>query len=183
MKKYKAMNIIRRNWRLLKRMFSRKTNSDRIVFTDDMVSRFIGVHKELQAVIAIVSNYRAGVNIKSNDFRPRAIYKYEGGVLVDEMEIVIKRSRGIISCYDDCADKETDMSKIVKEVVEEILSIEDRHQYNPDPSLSKTVFMEDVLIEYTVRNSDMPEDIIRKHVNRFVKNPFGGDPLHRLLET
>lgn len=178
MKKYKVMNKMRRNWRQLKRILNRKTSSDRIVFTDDMVRRFIDVHRELQAVIAIVSNYRAGINIKSNDFRPRAIYKYEGGVLVDEMEIVIKRSRGIISCYDDCADKETDISKIVKEVVEEILSIE-----GPDPLLSKTTFMEDILTEYAVRNTDMSEEILRKNVSRFTKNPFGGDPLHRLLET
>lgn len=173
MKKYNVINIIRRHWRGFKRIFNGRKISDHILFTDDMVCVFADRHRELQAVIAIVSNYRAGVDIESGDYRPRGIYKAEGGVIVDGRDIVIIRSYGIIKCYDDFDDNETDIPKIVKEVVEEILSIE-----KPDPLRT-----EDTLIEYAVKNTDTSEEILRKSVGRFVGNPFGGDSLRRLFQS
>lgn len=164
---------IRKNWRKFLRIFETRTGSRIVFFTDSIVRRYAYCHKELQAIIAIVSNYRAGINVESQDFHPRAIYKAEGGVNVDDKEIVIKRNRGIIVCYNDWDDKETVTPKIVKEVIEEILSIE-----NPDP-----LCIENVLIEYAVKNTNVPEKILREKISRFVANPFAGNSLVRLFSS
>ena len=167
------VKTIRKNWRKMVKIGRRGSNSDIIFFTDDILARYTKNHRELQAVIAIVSNYREGVDVKSSDFRPRGICKAEGGVNVGGKEIVIKRSKGVIKCYSDRDEKDTVVPKTVKEVVEEILSIE-----NPDPL---RIFS--VLIEYAVKNTNVPEDILIEKVYRFVDEPYGGDSLWRLLSN
>lgn len=103
---------------------------------------------------------------------PRGIYKFEGGVRVDDKEIVIKRSiDGSIHCYNDWNDKEKDTSAVVKEVVEEILSI--KHCGN----------VCNAIIEYLKRNNNIQEEILWMNISRFVDNPFVGDLLNRLFST
>lgn len=161
----------RKNWRMLLRIFQKKENSDTVFFTNDMVQEYSRVHRALQATIAIVSNYREGIDVKSKDFYPMGIYKAEGGVKVDNKDIVIKRWDGTIRCHNDWNKKEKETPNIVKEVIEEILRIR------------PTGDAADVLLEYAVKNTNVPKDILREKIVRFVTHPFGGDALSRLFST
>jgi len=161
----------RKNWRKLLRMFQKKENSDVVFFTYEMVNEYAEFHRALQATIAIVSNYRAGVDIKSKDFNPRGIYKAEGGVKVDDKDIVIKRWDGTIRCYNDWDDKEKETPIIVQGVIEEILRIR--------PGVGGEAA--DVLIRYAIKNTNMPKDMVREKISRFTSNPFVGDSLWRLF--
>lgn len=166
-----AVKKARKNWRMLLRIFQTKENSGVVFFTNEMVQEYAGVHRELQATIAIVSNYRAGIDVKSNDFDLRGIYKAEGGVKVDNRDIVIKRWDGTISCYNDWNEKEKETSRIVKEVVEEILRIRPKGD------------VAEVLLEYAVENTNVPKAILREKIVRFTTHPFVGDTLYRLFST
>lgn len=161
--------IIRKNWRNLLRMSQKERNPKIIFFTDEIVQKYAERHRALQAAIALVGNYRAGIDIKNKEFRPRAIFKTEGGVNVDGKEIVIKRSDGVIRCYNDWNEKEENTPKIVKKVVEEILMI----QPNGD--------VVDKLIEYVTKNTNLSREIALEKILRFTGNPYGGDPLRRLF--
>jgi hypothetical protein len=162
---------VRKNWRRLLRIFQKKENSDVVFFTYEMVNEYAEFHRALQATIAIVSNYRAGVDVKSKDFNPRGIYKAGGGVKVDDKDIVITRCDGTIRCYNDWDDKEKETSNTVKEVIEEILRI------RPGKEVA------DVLITYAVKNTNVSKDMLREKISRFTVHPFGGDSLWRLFAT
>jgi hypothetical protein len=160
----------RKNWRKLLRMLQKKENSDIVIFTHEMVNEYAKFHRELQATIAIVGNYRAGVDVKNKDFNPGGIYKTEGGVKVDNKDIVIiKKYDGNIRCYNDWDNREKDTPRIVQEVVEEILRI------RPDGDV------EDVLITYAKKNTDVPTDVLREKISRFAINPYIGDSLWGLF--
>lgn len=159
----------RKTWRKLLRMLQKKEHSDVVVFTYEMVNEYAEFHRALQATIAIVSNYRAGVDVKSKGFNPRGIYKAEGGVNVGDKDIVIKRWDGTIRCYNDWDDKEKETPSIVQGVIEEILRIRPRGEG------------EDVLITYAVKNTNMPKEMLREKISRFTVNPFVGDSLWRLF--
>lgn len=160
----------RKNWRRLLRIFQKKEKSDVVFFTNDMVQEYVNFHRALQATIAIVSNYRAGIDVKSPDFNVRGIYKAEGGVKVGDKDIVIKRYDGTIRCYNDWNEKEKGTPNIVKDVVEELLRIRPKED------------VAGVLLEYAVENTDVPKDILREKIVRFVSQPFGGDTLWRLFQ-
>lgn len=170
MEKYDVEKTIRKNWRKFLRIFQKRADHHIVFFTNDMIQEYADCHKMLQAAVAIVSNYRVGIDVKNKDFSPRGIYKYEGGVRVDNKEIVIKRkSDGAIYCYNDWDDKENNMSAVVKEVTEEILSIQ--HNGNVGSAI----------VEYVANNTNVSEGILWKKIVKFVDTPYGGDPLNGLF--
>lgn len=70
MKKDEVSKTIRKNWRKFLRIFNRRTDSHIVCFTDDMILEYSVCHKLFQAAVAIVSNYRLGIDVKSEDFSP-----------------------------------------------------------------------------------------------------------------
>lgn len=168
-----GVKIIRKEWRKFLRFFGRKKSSGELLIKDEDTQKFVFCHRILQAVIAIVSEYRAGIDVKNEDYRPRAIYKAEGGVTVDHKEIVIKRYDGAIRCYNDWNDKDKETPAIVKEVIEEIFSID----------MSVTDKVGSTLVEYAAKNTNVPIDILWRKIDSFVANPYGGDSLRRLFES
>lgn len=174
MKKYDVVKEIRKNWRNFLRTLNkiaRRKDPHIVYFTNDMIRGYADCHKLFQAAVAIVSNYRLGVNVKSKDFSPRGIYKCEGGIRVLDNEIVIGRSSvdGSIYCYNDWDDKEKDTAVVVKEVVEEILSIQPKENFGS------------AIVEYVANNTNVPEGTLWIKINRFIDNPFIGDSLIRLF--
>lgn len=172
MENYDVAKMIRKNWRKFLRIFRTGTGPHLDHFTNDKIEEYATCHKLVQATIAIVSNYRLGIDVKSEDFSPRGIYKFEGGVMVDGKEIVIKRSNdGSIYCYNDWDDEEKDTSAIVKNVTEEILSIQ--HYGNVGSAITG----------YLENNTNIPEGTLCIKISQFVSNPCVGDPLRRLFQT
>lgn len=169
-----TMKIIRKKWRGFLRIFhmmKKRNDSEVVFFTDEMVQKYADSHRALQAVIAIVGDYRAGTDVRDRRYYPRAIYKAEGGVTVDNKEIVIKRTNGVITCYNDWNKNEKEGPKIVKDVIEEILRIQ--------PTGDAT----NVLLEYAEKNTNVPREILREKISRFAANPYGGDSLRRLFSS
>lgn len=172
MKKDDVLKTIRKNWRKFLRIFNKRTDPHIVCFASDMIQGYADCHKVFQAAVAIVSNYRLGIDVKSEDFSPRGIYKFEGGVRVDDKEIVIKRSiDGSIYCYNDWDDKEKDTATVVKEVTEEILSLQPKENFGT------------AIVEYVERNTNVSEGNLWTKITRFVDNPFVGDPLNRLFSS
>lgn len=169
-----VMKIIRKKWRGFLRMshiMEKRNDSKVIFFTNEIVQKYADYHRELQAVIAIVGDYRTGIDIKDRRYHPRGIYKAEGGVIVDNKEIVIKRKDGVIWCYNDWNKKEMDAPKIVKEVVEEILVLKTQPKGN----------IVEVLLEYAEKNTDASREILKEKISRFASDPYGGDSLRGLF--
>ena len=147
------------------------------IFTNESVNRYSNIHRILQAIIAVVSDHRLGVDIFNSEYRVRAIYKMEGGVVANNKEIVIvKRDNGTIYCYNDLDNKELETSRVVKQVVEEVLSL----QFNGEQEGTKA------LVKYAVENIDntvfaIPD--IKARIDRFLSNQYSGNTLYRLFSS
>ena len=148
---------------------------DKKIFTDETIDKYRNIHRILQVTIAIVSNHRLGVDIFNSEYRVRAIFKMEGGVVANNKEIVIAKRDGIIYCYNDWDNKEVETSRVVKQVIEELLSL----QFDGDQEGAK------VLVKYAVENTNntvifIPN--IEARMNRFLSNSYSGNTLFTLFK-
>lgn len=128
-----------------------------------------------QGLVSILSNHRCGVKI-NDDFRPKSIFKYEGGVIVNGKEIVIGYDclGDKISCYDDYEynNKLSKESKVAESAATYLLE-----KINWD--------VDEVEIQEQIENLILSEINISKEsfyniLSRYCNNPFG-DPLRSLF--
>ena len=141
-------------------------------FTKDVIQRYADHHRAFQAVVSIVSNHRIGIDVGDKDFVPRAIYKTEGGVVVNNRDIVVDRNvDGSISCYNEYDEDDKDTAEVVRTVVEEMLSIKSE----------KTA--DKVLLEYAIKNTNVPEEILGDKIFFFPGSMYAGNDLSHLFET
>lgn len=131
-----------------------------------MSSITMPVDRMIQAAIALVSNKRADVDVSDKDFKLYGIFKYEGGVVVDHRDIVIKRSFGEVDCYDDTTKDRNSITQTVTKVTNEILALETTKQ----------------LYQYAINNSGLPKKRVYELINDFVISEVNkGNPLNNLF--
>ena len=121
--------------------------------------------RTIQAIIGLVSNKRAGVDISNDEFRVFGIFKYQGGVVVNNRDIVIKKNHGKIDCYDDSSKSRSGIAEIVNKVTEEIVAID--------------TFEE--LYQYAIDNSELSKERVNEIIANFASSFDKGDPLRNLF--
>ena len=121
--------------------------------------------RTIQAIIGLVSNKRAGVDISNDEFRVFGIFKYQGGVVVNNRDIVIKKNHGKIDCYDDSSKSRRGIAEIVNKVTEEIVAID--------------TFEE--LYQYAIDNSELSKERVNEIIANFASSFDKGDPLRNLF--
>lgn len=131
----------------------------------------------LQCLIIILANHRCGVKIDS-DFRPRLIYKYEGGGVINGKEIVITfdRFENKIYCYDDFSRKSRKEAIITEEVTKELLE-----KISWESQEEDGVILQSQVEKLILDEIGLPTDDLHKIILSFCNNPFG-DHLNALFQ-
>lgn len=131
-------------------------------------------HTLFQALIIIVANHKCGVKI-TKDFKPFAIFKSQGGGIINKKEIVISYSvwQDDITCYDDFSDIPGGKESIItKETVHYLL---DTFSWDKDADMKSEI--ESVIPSMV----GITKEDLFNIVDRFCNNPYG-NPLTVLFE-
>ena len=131
-------------------------------------------HRLFQGLVIVLANFRFNGKVPIDpNYRPKLIFKYEGGAVVNNREIVIHYDHfdNKIWCYDDFDKKVGEKeAKVTEEVVLELL---DKIDWTVDDSIQDQV-------ESYFEKEGIPKETLFPLVKTFCENPFG-DPLRSLF--
>lgn len=141
-------------------------------------------HRLFQGLVIILANHRSGVKI-TPDFRPRLIFKCEGGANVNGAEVVINYDKfdDRIHCYDDYVYKNRVEPDITEKVIKDLL---EKINWDVKPVDGQISEEQSIQLQKEVNDFLLPEigiesDDLMNILGKFVHNPFG-DPLRRLFD-
>lgn len=140
----------------------------------DKINAASKYNRLFHGLVIILANHLVGGKI-DKDFIPRPIFKYEGGGVVNNREIVIgyNEINDKISCYDDYSYQrrlEADATELAVSLLLEKID------------WSKTDILQDNIEFFIIVDSGikLTPDELQNILSKFVKNPFG-DPLRNLF--
>jgi hypothetical protein len=125
-------------------------------------------HKLFQGLVAILANHLSGVSIDA-EFNPKPIFKHEGGIVVNNREIVIGYNKidDNIFCYDDYSyhyqrRKESDATELaVNELLRKI-------NWSKTDDLQENIEFF-IIVDCGIK---LTPDELENILSKFVSNPF-----------
>jgi len=131
-------------------------------------------HKVFQGLVAILANHLSGIEI-NKDFSPRSIFKCEGGVVVNNREIVIGYNEydDKIFCYDDMSYQRRLEADATESSVTNLI---EKINWSNDETIRDQIELL-VIVDYEIK---LTPDELQIILSKFVSNSYG-DPLRNLF--
>ena len=131
-------------------------------------------HKLFQGLVAILANHLSGVSIDEK-FTPKPIFKYEGGIVVNNQEIVIGYNKydDKIFCYDDSSyqrRKEADVTELA------VIELLEKINWSKIDNLQENIEFF-IIVDYGIK---LTPTELKNILSKFVSDSYG-DPLRNLF--
>ncbi len=130
-------------------------------------------HRLFQAAVALLANAYAGVDVRKDDFKPRPVFKHEGGVMVRNSEVVLYlNNRGIAARAVREPRESVDTAAAVQAACDLLTLV--------DWELPAESILERIAL-VVCQKTGMARESFDNKVERFLENPFG-DPMRMLFD-
>ncbi len=146
---------------------------DKDLSLSEAIRRTRPYHRLFQAALAILANFYRGIDVCKESFVPRPVFKFQGGVLVGNSEVVpFLNGNGIGAKALREPKYSADTTAVVKACNDLLTLVDWTGPLDP---------VKERVSQFVHQRSGMTLEDLESKVSRFTDNPFG-DPLRLLFD-